>query len=239
MSDFNDFKPAFPLPMSFKIQDGKYGMQLGIFIPTESITPKLEGNENQEFWEIISRIKENIEKNIDSMGYEEMIQLLQSSSSHDHHTDLFDKYLIHTYIIEKTRLLDQGNYKCHIHDKLRYIMSTLYNKDNSLHIFLTGNQLVTQLDELIKTNPEISQELFLSNNNNSSQILKISERLVDIIENHAKKKKRRRTSPHSKSPVQPSKTLSPVSLTKSREVDEIFRNNVGTVSLPKFNPVKM
>ena len=41
MSDFNDFKPAFPLPMSFKIQDGKYGMQLGIF--KEKGTLKING----------------------------------------------------------------------------------------------------------------------------------------------------------------------------------------------------
>ena len=46
MSDFNDFKPAFPLPMSFKIQDGKYGMQLGIFIPTESITHVIDHLQN-------------------------------------------------------------------------------------------------------------------------------------------------------------------------------------------------
>ena len=46
MADFNDFKPAFPLPMSFKIQDGKYGLQLGIFIPTESITHVIDHLQN-------------------------------------------------------------------------------------------------------------------------------------------------------------------------------------------------
>ena len=38
MADFKNFKPALPLPMSFKIEDGQYGLQLGIFIHTESIT---------------------------------------------------------------------------------------------------------------------------------------------------------------------------------------------------------
>ena len=37
MSEFT-FNPALPKPISFKIQDGKYGKQLALFIPTESIT---------------------------------------------------------------------------------------------------------------------------------------------------------------------------------------------------------
>ena len=37
MADFN-FNPALPLPIGFKIQEGKYGNQLNLFIPTESIT---------------------------------------------------------------------------------------------------------------------------------------------------------------------------------------------------------
>ena len=37
MSDFT-FNPALPLPISYKIQEGQYGNQLRIFIPTESIT---------------------------------------------------------------------------------------------------------------------------------------------------------------------------------------------------------
>ena len=36
MSDFKDLKFALPLPMSFQIQDGQYGLQLGIFIPSEA-----------------------------------------------------------------------------------------------------------------------------------------------------------------------------------------------------------
>ena len=37
MSDFT-FNPALPLPISYKIQEGQYGNQLRIFIPTESTT---------------------------------------------------------------------------------------------------------------------------------------------------------------------------------------------------------
>ena len=37
MADFN-FNPALPLPIAFKIQEGQYGNQLNLFIPTESIT---------------------------------------------------------------------------------------------------------------------------------------------------------------------------------------------------------
>ena len=37
MSEFT-FNPALPLPIGFKIQEGKYGNQLNLFIPTESIT---------------------------------------------------------------------------------------------------------------------------------------------------------------------------------------------------------
>jgi len=42
----SQFNPALPLPMSFKIQDGKFGMQLGIFIPTESITHLIDHLQN-------------------------------------------------------------------------------------------------------------------------------------------------------------------------------------------------
>ena len=37
MENFN-FNPALPKPISFKVQDGQYGKQLVLFIPTESIT---------------------------------------------------------------------------------------------------------------------------------------------------------------------------------------------------------
>ena len=37
MPEFN-FNPALPLPIAFKIQEGQYGNQLNLFIPTESIT---------------------------------------------------------------------------------------------------------------------------------------------------------------------------------------------------------
>ena len=46
MSDFKDLKFALPLPMSFKIQDSKYGMQLGIFIPSEDITHRIDHLQN-------------------------------------------------------------------------------------------------------------------------------------------------------------------------------------------------
>ena len=41
MADFK-FNPALPLPIKFKIQDGKYGNQLVLFIPVESITHLME-----------------------------------------------------------------------------------------------------------------------------------------------------------------------------------------------------
>ena len=46
MADFKNFKPALPLPMSFKIQDGQYGKQLVLFIPTESITHFVDHMQN-------------------------------------------------------------------------------------------------------------------------------------------------------------------------------------------------
>ena len=45
MSDFN-FNPALPKPISFKIQDGQYGKQLALFIPTESITHFMDHMQN-------------------------------------------------------------------------------------------------------------------------------------------------------------------------------------------------
>ena len=47
MSNSNfDFNPALPLPIGFKIQDGKYGKQLSLFIPTESITHFMDHMQN-------------------------------------------------------------------------------------------------------------------------------------------------------------------------------------------------
>ena len=45
MADFN-FNPALPKPISFKIQDGQYGKQLALFIPTESITHLVDHMQN-------------------------------------------------------------------------------------------------------------------------------------------------------------------------------------------------
>ena len=45
MADFN-FNPALPKPISFKIQDGQYGKQLALFIPTESITHFVDHMQN-------------------------------------------------------------------------------------------------------------------------------------------------------------------------------------------------
>ena len=45
MSEFN-FNPALPKPISFKIQDGQYGKQLALFIPTESITHLVDHMQN-------------------------------------------------------------------------------------------------------------------------------------------------------------------------------------------------
>ena len=45
MSEFN-FNPALPKPISFKIQDGQYGKQLALFIPTESITHFMDHMQN-------------------------------------------------------------------------------------------------------------------------------------------------------------------------------------------------
>ena len=45
MSEFN-FNPALPKPISFIIQDGQYGKQLALFIPTESITHFVDHMQN-------------------------------------------------------------------------------------------------------------------------------------------------------------------------------------------------
>ena len=45
MPEFN-FDPALPKPISFKIQDGQYGKQLALFIPTESITHFMDHMQN-------------------------------------------------------------------------------------------------------------------------------------------------------------------------------------------------
>ena len=45
MSEFT-FNPALPKPISFKIQDGQYGKQLALFIPTESITHLVDHMQN-------------------------------------------------------------------------------------------------------------------------------------------------------------------------------------------------
>ena len=45
MPEFN-FNPALPKPISFKIQDGQYGKQLALFIPTESITHLVDHMQN-------------------------------------------------------------------------------------------------------------------------------------------------------------------------------------------------
>ena len=45
MPEFN-FNPALPKPISFKIQDGQYGKQLALFIPTESITHFVDHMQN-------------------------------------------------------------------------------------------------------------------------------------------------------------------------------------------------
>ena len=45
MPEFN-FNPALPKPISFKIQDGQYGKQLALFIPTESITHLMDHMQN-------------------------------------------------------------------------------------------------------------------------------------------------------------------------------------------------
>ena len=33
-----EFNPALPLPVKFTVNDGKFGPQLSLFIPTESVT---------------------------------------------------------------------------------------------------------------------------------------------------------------------------------------------------------
>tara|TARA_R100001443_G_scaffold113275_1_gene127716 strand:+ start:54 stop:371 length:318 start_codon:yes stop_codon:yes gene_type:complete len=44
-SNFN-FNPALPKPIGFKIQEGQYGNQLRLFIPTESITHLMDHLQN-------------------------------------------------------------------------------------------------------------------------------------------------------------------------------------------------
>jgi len=47
MSNSNfDFNPALPKPIAFKIQEGQYGNQLRLFIPTESLTHLYEHMQN-------------------------------------------------------------------------------------------------------------------------------------------------------------------------------------------------
>ena len=41
-----EFNPAIPLPIKFKIQDGKFGNQLTLFIPTESVTHLMDHFQN-------------------------------------------------------------------------------------------------------------------------------------------------------------------------------------------------
>ena len=41
-----DFNPALPLPVKFTVQDGKFGNQLSLFIPTESVTHLMEHFQN-------------------------------------------------------------------------------------------------------------------------------------------------------------------------------------------------
>ena len=41
-----EFNPAIPLPIKFKIQDGKFGNQLSLFIPTESVTHLMDHFQN-------------------------------------------------------------------------------------------------------------------------------------------------------------------------------------------------
>ena len=42
----SQFNPALPLPLKFNVQDGKYGNQLSLFIPTESVTHLIEHMQN-------------------------------------------------------------------------------------------------------------------------------------------------------------------------------------------------
>ena len=41
-----EFNPALPLPVKFTVQDGKYGPQLSLFIPTESVTHLMDHIQN-------------------------------------------------------------------------------------------------------------------------------------------------------------------------------------------------
>ena len=41
-----EFNPALPLPVKFTVQDGKFGNQLSLFIPTESVTHLMEHIQN-------------------------------------------------------------------------------------------------------------------------------------------------------------------------------------------------
>ena len=40
------FNPALPLPVGFKVQEGKFGPQLSLFIPTESVTHLMDHFQN-------------------------------------------------------------------------------------------------------------------------------------------------------------------------------------------------
>ena len=41
-----EFNPALPLPIKFTVQDGKFGNQLSLFIPTESVTHLMDHIQN-------------------------------------------------------------------------------------------------------------------------------------------------------------------------------------------------
>ena len=41
-----EFNPALPLPVKFTVQDGRYGPQLSLFIPTESVTHLMDHIQN-------------------------------------------------------------------------------------------------------------------------------------------------------------------------------------------------
>ena len=41
-----EFNPALPLPIKFTVQNGRYGPQLSLFIPTESVTHLMDDIQN-------------------------------------------------------------------------------------------------------------------------------------------------------------------------------------------------
>ena len=41
-----EFNPALPLPIKFTVQNGRYGPQLSLFIPTESVTHLMDHIQN-------------------------------------------------------------------------------------------------------------------------------------------------------------------------------------------------